>query len=310
MELAPEHVRALAGARAAARATRKWAEADRLRAEIEASGWKVVDQGTDFTLSPAHSPNEVVDGRVRYGSSDSVPSRLDDPPTRTATVVVIGSADADMTRRAIGAVRASAPADTQVVAVGETVDPLAADGVEPVWTRPMFGVAASVNAGIRSSQGATVILVSAGIEATGDLVTPLVQALDDPNVAVAGGFGRSGPDLRRLEPRPAGEVDVVERAVQAFRRADFVDRGPVDERLRLPDSVGTWWSLVLRDEGPHRPPRRAIAIELPVVRHAATTHESPPDARLAKRDFYRILDRFGGRADLLAVTPASRAGDS
>jgi len=46
----------MAHERSAARAAKQWAEADRIRGEIEAAGWKVVDRGTDFALEPAHPP--------------------------------------------------------------------------------------------------------------------------------------------------------------------------------------------------------------------------------------------------------------
>ena len=61
---------------------RDWAEADRLREEIEAAGWKVVDRGTDFALSPAAPPDVEDDVGVRYGASANVPSRLDEPADR------------------------------------------------------------------------------------------------------------------------------------------------------------------------------------------------------------------------------------
>ena len=64
---------------------RDWAEADRLRAEIEAAGWKIVDRGTDFALTPAAPPDVGRRRRVRYGSSANVPSRLDEPPIGLAT---------------------------------------------------------------------------------------------------------------------------------------------------------------------------------------------------------------------------------
>ncbi len=36
----------------------------------------------------------------------------------------------------------------------------------------------------------------------------------------------------------------------AFRTADGLDRGPVDEGFHDPGMLAAWWSLVLRDEGP------------------------------------------------------------
>ena len=81
----PDDVLSLAHDRAAARRAQDWAAADRIRAEIEAAGWKIVDRGTDFALEPAHPPT-VADGDVvRYGSSAAVPTRLGEPATGPAT---------------------------------------------------------------------------------------------------------------------------------------------------------------------------------------------------------------------------------
>jgi hypothetical protein len=88
----------------------------------------------------------------------------------------------------------------------------------------------------------------------------------------------------------------------AFRRGDVVARGPLDEHFRFYRNLDIWWSLVLRDEGEGSPPRRAIAVELPAVRHEHRGWSSLPEAerdRLSRRNFYRIMDRFGSRRDLL-----------
>ena len=49
-EAIPETVRALAAARAAARAAKQWAEADRLRGELNAAGWEVEDRPDGYAL--------------------------------------------------------------------------------------------------------------------------------------------------------------------------------------------------------------------------------------------------------------------
>jgi cysteinyl-tRNA synthetase len=49
-ELIPEAIAALAAARAAARQSRQWAEADRLRAEIQAAGWEMEDRADGYAL--------------------------------------------------------------------------------------------------------------------------------------------------------------------------------------------------------------------------------------------------------------------
>jgi hypothetical protein len=148
--------------------------------------------------------------------------------------------------------------------------------------------------------------MDASVEPTGDLVSPLVGALKDPTIAVAGGFGISSTDLRRFEAAPPGDVTAVEAYVLAFRRDDAAARGPIDERFGFYRNLDIWWSLVLRDEGEGRPPRRAVAVDLPALRHEHRGWTSVPDTerdRLSKRNFYRIIDRFGARRDLAAQTP-------
>ncbi len=124
-------------------------------------------------------------------------------------------------------------------------------------------------------------------------------------MAVAGGWGIVSDDLRTFRDAPPGEVDAIEGYCLAFRRADFVARGPLDERFRFYRNLDIWWSLVLRDEGEAAVPRRAVRTQpLPLERHEHRGYASLPPAerdRLSKRNFYRIIDRFGSRRDLLVA---------
>jgi cysteinyl-tRNA synthetase len=54
-ESIPESIAALAAARATARASRQWAEADRLRAEILAAGWEMEDRADGYSLKRVSS---------------------------------------------------------------------------------------------------------------------------------------------------------------------------------------------------------------------------------------------------------------
>ena len=316
----PDAVLTAAHERASARAARDWEEADRLRAVIEVAGWKVVDRGTDFALSPAAPPDvDDGDGRVRYGASHHVPSRVDEPATGLASVVLLATDHPEDLARALAGLRAHAPAGTSVIVVADApsddqaaalqgVDTGAggagATPVEVVWTSERLGHAAATNIGVRRASAPVVVLLDTSLEPTGDIVTPLVRALDDATIAVVGGWGITSADLRRFEDAPAGDVDAIEGYCQAFRRADFVDRGPLDERFRFYRNLDIWWSLVLRDGGDGEVSRRAVRLEgLPFVRHDHRGWTSLPDDerdRQSKRNFYRIIDRFGSRLDLLS----------
>jgi Glycosyl transferase family 2 len=313
----PDEVLSAAHARSQARADRDWTRADELRAEIEAAGWKVVDRGTDFALSPIALPDVEDGARTRYGSSQAVPSRLDEPSEGAATVVLVATdwpVDLD---RTIAAFRSHAPVGTGIIVVADApsdeqaerlgvIEAVPADGDHPIeisWTGTRLGQGESLDIGLRRATGGVVIVADTSVEPTGDVVTPLLRALDDPTIAVAGAFGIVSDDLRKFRDAPAGDVDAVEGYLQAFRREDYRVRGPFDARFRFYRNLDIWWSLVLRDEGEGEPSRRAVALEdLPLTRHEHRGWTSLPDEdrdRQSKRNFYRIIDRFGSRRDLL-----------
>jgi hypothetical protein len=315
----PNEVLDAAHERAAARARRDWPEADRLRGVIEAAGWRIVDRGTDFALSPATPPTIEEAGAVRYGASADVPSRLTESPTTDATVVLIATDFPEDVTRAVTAVRENCAGqlnvDLVIVADGPSVEQDAAldsldASAEVVRTSARLGTGAAWNIGIRRARAAIVVLMDTSVEPTGDVVGPLLAGLEDPSVAVAGGWGLVSSDLRKFEDAPPGDVDAIEAYLMAFRRTDAVERGPVDERFRFYRNLDIWWSLVLRDEGEDRPPRRAVAVDVPAIRHQHRGWTSVPDderARLSKRNFYRIIDRFGHRPDLASAGEPDRS---
>ena len=83
----------------------------------------------------------------------------------------------------------------------------------------------------------------------------------------------------------------------------------MDERFRFYRNLDIWWSLVLRDAGEDAPPRRAVRLDgLPAVRHdhrGWTSLSEGERDRQSRRNFYRIIDRFGTRTDLLVGAPAT-----
>ena len=308
---APKDIERAAKERAAARAAHDWLTADRLRDEIEAAGWKVIDAGTAYRLELAHPPDVVTEVGTRYGRSEAVPSRFDVKATGLASVIVVATDHAGDVLRAAAGIVAGAPDGVQLVVVGDrpsaevdaALDELEATA-EVVRTSARLGQAAALNIGLRRSAGPIVVILDSSVEATGDLVTPLVSALDDPSVSVAGPFGLVSDDLRHFDEVPGGDVDAIEGYCLAFRREDAIARGPLDEGFRFYRNLDIWWSFVLRDAGPGEQHRRAVAIDgLPLVRHEHRGWTSlKEDVRegLSRRNFYRLLDRFRDREDLLS----------
>jgi len=242
-------------------------------------------------------------------------------------VVIVATDQPDTVARTLAALEATSPSGTSLVVVGNRPSPAqdaALDALETAKHRLEFEVvrtterlrpAAALNIATRRATGPVVIALDPSVEPTGDVVTPLVRALDDPSVAIAGGWGSVIHDRRRFEDAPPGDVDVLDHRLMAFRRADAAERGPLDERLRTGTYAAAWWSLVLRDAGEGDRPRRAVSLgDLPAKRHYAEERRQTGDAgdagdagdpgreRDLKRDFYRYLDRFGSRDDLFGRT--------
>lgn len=348
----PSEILALGHARSAARRARDWAAADRLKAEIEAAGWRVVDHGSEVRIVPAH-PADVTDAHgVAYGWSGAVPSRADAPDTEGVSVILIAGGEPDPLLASLVGLRSHAPAGTQTIVVVPAGDPWDALAGDPRTTDPVGGSfpevvrtavrlvpAAAWNAGVRRAAGTVVAWLAPGCVPVGDICTPLVAALADPEVAVTGSPGRAGADVRRLAAAAPGPVVAIGDDLLACRRADAVACGPLDERFHGGAQLATWWSLVLRD-GPEPPDdpaeaeeaadadadaeaegaaahpdlaalaaaelpvrgARALALPLDTADRAAPlpAHRDPAEAaRREKRDLYRVIDRFARRLDLL-----------
>ena len=297
----PDDILRLAQERATARSGRDWPTADELKTRIEAAGWRVVDDGVDFRLTPARPPDLVVDGQTLYGAVESVPSRLDEPASAAATVVLLAGSDAGAVDATLDALAEHPSDDTEVLVVADRDAPISGPTAEVIRGVERFSPGDALQAALHRSRGALIVVLEPGRIPTADIVLPLRDALADPSVAVVGSDGRYSVDLRRFRPADSGDVTALGSGCYAFRRADVPVHGPIDGRLRLASSVATWWSLVLRDSGPDGVPRRAVAMELPLetVADGATSEADP---RLARRDAYRIADLIGDHEEL--------AGDS
>lgn len=322
-DTAPQAVIDLADARSAARRAQDFATADRLKDEIEAAGWKVKDYASLYSLERATPPDIEDAGVVRYGASANVPSRLDEPASGSATVILEATDDDAALARSVAALLETAPPDTQLVIVANApsasqaaaLDGLVAGAAgrlptEIVWTAARWGRAAALNAGIRRAAAPVVVLLQTGVEPRAGLVEGISAALADETVAVAGPAGLVSADLQRFTEAAAADggtadVEAISGAALGFRRTDFAERGPLDEQFLVGDYLDAWWSLVLRDLGEDAgfddDPRRAVRIAADTIaRPDAPDDDVRGRERAAKKAFYRYLKYFANRRDLLA----------
>lgn len=356
---APAEITHLVRERTEARNRHDWTAADSLKSQIEAAGWKVVDHHGRTSVSRAAPPSVELDGEVRYGSAAAVPSRLDDPTDAAWTVVVLASEAPERVSRLLDGLRIHAPDRTQVVIVAndpsETQQAALALGapdraaiggreVEILRTSSRLGHAAALNIALRRVAGEMVLLTDGSAWPTGDALGPLAEALGDPGVAIAGAFGVGSTEPGKL--RPAALATSTEREVvallagwMAFRRADYIALGPLDERYVTSAWLDIWWSLRLRagadpdwtetaeseggegEPAEHEPKTVEVSavdahavegdgvdFELAPPRRAVRLDLQlgrdelswPPDrSRLNRRNMYRVLDRWGWREDLV-----------
>ncbi len=295
----PDDVRRLLDERSEARTARDWDRADALRDELAERGWQVVDGAGGSTLQPV---------LARPTTSPEAGDRLDAAATVTASIQVVADDHADDLARCLGGLSAQPPLATWELVVVANAPSFDLDGllagvelaVDPIvlHTDGRLGWADSRTLGLLHSAGEVTVLLDTSLEPTGDIVTPLLAAFDDPSVGVAGGWGVTSADGRQFVEAPPGEVDAVEGYCLALRREALRTVRGFDPRFRFYRNADLDLSFAVRDAG-----WRALRTEpLPVERHEHRGWSSLPDAerdRLSKRNFYRFLDHWGHRPDLL-----------
>lgn len=297
----PDEVRALAAERDERRRAKDFAAADALRDRILELGFSVID-GPD---GPSLEPVEI-DETARLRPHD-VESLLDAVPTRGMSVhwVVEGWPE-DVVRALAGLRSNEGDRDVHYVVADVTdTDPAVyGEEVEVLRLEPGTGWGAARNAGLKRSRGRIVLAVDGSVEPTGDVFGPLEAALEDPSVGVCGPFGISTDDLREFHDSDGPEVDAIEGYLMAFRRDVIRDVGLFDERFRWYRTADIDCSFRIKEAG-----LRALRVDVPVSKHEHRMYHSTPPAerdRLSKRNYYRFLERFRDRFDLLVEPP----GDS
>jgi len=302
-ERPPPDIQSLVAERSEARNARDWARADALRDEIAALGWEVQDGPTRSTARPLLPAEPAATG---YASPDDLASMLAEPASVAASVQVVADEHPDDLRRLIAGLDAHPPSvswEMVLVANAPAFDPepiIADHAVEPTVLRTIqrLGWADARSLGMRRSGGEVTVLLDTSVEPTGDFLAPLLAAFDDPSVGLAGGWGVTSGDARQFDDAPPGEVDAVEGYCLAVRREALRAVGGFDRRFRFYRNADLDFSFAVRAAG-----WRAIRTEpLPLARHEHRGYTSLPEAerdRLSKRNFYRFLEHWGDRRDLL-----------
>ena len=296
---APEEVVRLAQRRADARAAKDFTAADTYRDRIGELGWSVIDRPDGFSLEPAAEEGPA----AAPVATKDVPSLLDEPSIYDVAVHWVCEGWPDDIARAAAAFRANAGSRRLQLVVADVTGEAAErwredDGVEVLWLEPGTGWAAARNAGLARSRAPIVIAVDGSVEPTGDVFSPIEAALKDPGMGVCGPFGIVTHDLREFAEAPdPGPCDAVEGYLMAFRREVLASVGGFDEKYRWYRTADIEWSFRVKDAG-----FGCSVVPLPVAKHEHRMWEAATESERAswsKRNFYRFLDRFRDRWDLV-----------
>ena len=291
----PEEIRRLAAERQRARATKDFALADSLRDRIRKAGYEIVDTPAGPEPRPVAEPDRLV-----HRASDDVPSLLNSPPAFEFTVQWVVQGWPQDVERGIESFRrfegGRSVHHVVVEAAGPEEHPWP-EGTDVVRMAPEAGWAAARNGALRRCGGAIVIVVDGSVEATGDLFGPIADALADPAVGVTGPFGIVTDDLREFRQSEGPDVDAVEGYLMAFRR-ELVERGlRFDEKFTFYRTADIELTFQVKAMG-----LRATVTPLPVTKHEHRMWTNTPEDerdRLSKRNYYRFLERWRDRTDLL-----------
>ncbi len=302
----PADILALSRERDELRRRGKYERADALRRQIEEAGYGIKDNphGAHLVILPSVE----VDGIV-YRTARQVPSLLEEADSCEFSVNILANSSFEETKRCLESVlRCVGRHDVEIVLVNNrSLDELDAWAkglpgsdvrLHMLGTSRPLGEAEARNVGLKQSRGRYVLLLDSSVELMGDVFTPLAQVLADSRVGITGFRGLHTDDLRHFEVSTAAEVEVIDSLCMAFRRKLLKKVGFFDERFRFPSYMDIDFNFAVRNSGV----QAVVTPNLPIISHPLLQGVNLSDAertRLTKRNFYRFLEKWGHRDDLL-----------
>jgi hypothetical protein len=166
---------------------------------------------------------------------------------------------------------------------------------------PAVGFGAAMNLAMGQATGRVLVWLDPHVEATGDLLGPLLDALARPGVGLAGGWGVVMRTLAEFEAAAGPEVDAIEGYLLALPRR-LAARVTVDPAHRYYRNADLDFSFAVRDLHGDSGRLRAVRVPVPALRHRHRAyHETEPvqRERASRKNYDRFLQRWKGRTDLL-----------
>src|SRR5450759_14464 len=302
----PADILALSHERDMLRRKGQYDRADALKRQIEEAGYAIKDNphGAHLIILPSIE----VDGNI-YRTARQLPSLLDEADTCLFSVNILARDNFEQTQRCVQSVlRFAGSSDIEIM----LVDNASRDELS-IWATMLqhadarvhilrisrtMGEAEARNIGLKQSHGRYILLLDSSIELTGDVFTPLAEVLANEQIGITGLHGLQTDDLRHFEESKRLNVEVIDKLCMAFKRKLLKKAGLFDEGYRYPFYMDIDFNFAVRDSGAEI----VVTPNLPIACYPVLQHAGLSDAeqtRLTKRNFYRFLEKWGDREDLL-----------
>ncbi len=302
----PAEILALSHERDELRKRGKYDRADALKRQIEEAGYSIKDNphGAHLVVLPSVD----VDGFV-YRTARQVPSLLDEVDRCEFSVSILANSNFEETKRCIESVmRWMGTYEVEILLVNnkssEELDAWFRElqskdsRLHLLSTSRHLGEAEARNVSLKQSRGKYILLLDSSVELTGDVFSPIGQILADKSIGITGFRGLRSEDLHHFEESSDAEVEVIDELCMAFERKLLRKIGLFDESYRFPYYMVIDFNFAVRDSGV----RAVVTPNLPIQSYPSLQDATLSDAertRLKKRNFYRFLDKWGDRDDLL-----------
>lgn len=302
----PADILALSHERDMLRRKGQYDRADVLKRQIEEAGYAIKDNphGAHLIILPSIE----VDGNT-YRTARQLPSLLDEADTCLFSVNILAHNSFEQIQRCLESVQRFAGSnDIEIILVDNaSQDELSiwaatrqhVDGrLHVLRVSRTMGEGEARNIGLKQSRGRYILLLDSSVELTGDVFTPLAKALANEEIGITGLHGLRTDDLRHFEEGQGLKVEVVDKLCMAFRRKLLKKVGLFDEGYRFPYYMDIDFNFAVRDSGA----KVVVTPDLPVTCYPVLQYADLSDAertRLTKRNFYRFLEKWGDREDLL-----------
>jgi hypothetical protein len=290
---APDAIWKLGQERAAARAAKDFALADRLRDEIAVAGWDVIDVGGEFELHK----------RLRYLHADTVQKIRPVFHGYEIAIAMIVSGFHDDAIETVKSIRSHCDTPMAILAfeeVGLLAD-VVNDKTTVIKVDENTGWGQAANALLQNVQSEYLVIMDPSTRFTGDAITPVLSELKVGTFAAVGwrgGLINLEDEWRTVDDKGEGEVDVLFSYFLALDRQAALEVGGFNSRALYYRNADIEFSLKLCHASGH-----LLQMDLPLTqgRHHGY-HDVDPGYRAvqSKKNYDRILERFRGKNAILS----------